>query len=472
MKKRDWEILYSSTNRIELNALALLYAETGDRILRDQDFYALHTLACRKADRNLPEKNAVIIGTLKGNPILRSFIREDEIPPHGFRIRTAVNPEHTDKQLLLIAGAGSSEVLYGVTTFLDDMIPSLLPKDGDGVRSICGLFQEPFPDMDFADAPQTLVRSVFTWGHPIGAYREYFKNLARLKFNRVYLWNEYPPVNAAEVMEEAHGWGIEVFWGFAWGWSTCCGQTDLNNLEGLSDAIVNEWRTVWSRLPGDGIYFQSFTELKADRIGGHSVAESVTELVNMTASRILAERPDQKIVYGLHALSVRDRIDIIAGTDSRLEILWEDCGGFPYRINIPDDGERDWRFTRALLAQGRSMGLVFKCQLVQKWADFAHQSGPYIEGRNGAGMMCHDIAVTTPLWRFYDALWLEKGLTAWELAKMIHDEGGLRVEMNLAAQLNGPVRLPTALTAELFWSTAVPYSEILRKIILRSYVSL
>ena len=87
-------------------------------------------------------------------------------------------------------------------------------------------------------------------------------------------------------------------------------------------------------------------------------------------------------------------------------------------------------------------------------------------------MMRHDIAVTTPSWRFYDALWLEKGLTAWELAKMIHDEGGLRVEMNLAAQLNGPVRLPTALTAELFWSTAVPYSEILRKIILRSYVSL
>lgn len=472
MKKRDWEILYSSTNRIELNALALLYAETGNRILRDQDVYALHTLACRKAEETLPEKNALVIGTIGENPVLRRFIRADDVPPHGFRIRTAVNPEHADKQLILIAGDGPREVLYGVTAFLDDLIPSVLPEDGDGIRYAAGLFQDAFPEMDFADAPQTLVRSVFTWGHPVGQYSEYFKNLARLKFNRVYLWNEYPPVNAAEVAEEAHGWGIEVIWGFSWGWSTSCGQADLNRLDALSDAVADEWRKIWSTLPGDGIYFQSFTELNTDRIGGRSIAECVTELVNRTAEKILAERPDLKIVYGLHAISVRDRLDVIAGTDPRLEILWEDCGGFPYKLCIPEDAGRDRTFTRALLAQKRDMGLVFKCQLMQKWSDFAHQSGPYIEGRNGSETARHDIAVTAPMWRNYDALWLRKGPAAYDLAKMIHAEGGEYIEMNLAAQLNGPVRLPTALTAELFWNTSAPYDEILRKVILRNYVSL
>ena len=118
------------------------------------------------------------------------------------------------------------------------------------------------------------------------------------------------------------------------------------------------------------------------------------------------------------------------------------------------------------------MGLVFKCQLMQKWTDFVHQAGSYVEGRNGAEMMRHDIAVTTPMWRAYDALWLEKGRRAYELAELIHSEGGAQIEMNLAAQLNGPVRLPSALTAELFWSTAPSYDEILRKVVQRSYVSL
>ena len=472
MDKRDWEFLYSSEDPIELNALSLLHAEIGDRILRDQDRYALHTLACRKANGPLPKKNAFVIGTVTGNPILRRFFRGSEIPAHGFRVKTAAHPEDPEKQLVLIAGDGASEVLYGVIAFLDDLIPSVLPQNNDGIRDEPDLFRKPLPPIDFADAPQTLVRSVFAWGHTFGRYREYFGNLARLKINRVYLWNEFPPVNAAEIAAEAHGWGIEVFWGFAWGWSTSCSKADLNDLAGSSDAIVEEWREVWRRLPGDGIYFQSFTELGAEKIGGRSVAENVTALVNLTAGRILAEHPELKIVYGLHATSVKNRLDVIARTDPRLEILWEDCGGFPYKFDLPEDAERDDAFTRALFAQKRSMGLVFKCQLLQKWTDFVHQAGPCLEGRNGAGTMRHDVAVTTPMWRVYDALWLEKGRRAHELAELIHAEGGAQIEMNMAAQLNGPVRLPTALTAELFWSTAASYDEILRKVVQRNHVSL
>ena len=470
--KRDWEFLYSSDNKIELNALELLHAEIGDRVLRDQNRYVFHTLACRKATGSLPEKNAVVIGTADENPLLPRFIRKDEIPAHGFRVRTVDNPEHPGKQLILIAGSGAREVLYGVITFLDDLIPSSLHEGGDGILDAADLFQQPFPPIDFADAPQTLVRSVFSWGHTVGHYRDHFRNFARMKINRVYLWNEYPPVNAAEVVEEAHRWGIEVVWGFAWGWSTTCYRSDLSDLEKLSDNIVKEWREVWSNLPGDGIYFQSFTEVWKDRIEGKSLADSVTELVNRTADRILTEWPELKIVYGLHATSVRNRLDAIAGTDPRLEILWEDCGGFPYKYNIPEDAEKDDAFTRAMFALKHDMGLVFKCQLMQKWSEFVHQAGPYVEGLNGPETVRHDLAVTTPMWRAYDALWLRKGRRAYELAQLIHSEGGAQIEMNIAAQLNGPVRLPSALTAELFWSTAASYEDILGKVVRRSYVSL
>ncbi len=43
-----------------------------------------------------------------------------------------------------------------------------------------------------------------------------------MRFNGVILWNNQPPVNARDVVECAHSWGISVLWGFAWGWSTNC----------------------------------------------------------------------------------------------------------------------------------------------------------------------------------------------------------------------------------------------------------
>ncbi len=470
MNRQDWKILYSSAAGVEERALEFLYGEMGNRILRDPGVYSLYTLCCETAGDQLPESNAVIIGTWQSNPLIRKFIDRQEIPGRGFRVRIRKNPAHPEKQLVLIAGASPCEVLYGVIAFLDDLLPPLLPVDADGILYDSDAFRVPFPEFDYADAPATAVRSVFTWAHPIGNFEEYFRNMARLKFNRVYLWNEFPPVNAREVVEYAHSWGIEIFWGFSWGWSTRCTAADVLNLDAMSAEILREWHESWSKLPGDGIYFQSFTETTATEIAGRNIAECVSKLVNHTAHQILTENPRLKIVYGLHATSVQEQLAIIAQTDPRLEILWENCGGFPYKINEPIQPEQDHAFTRVLLAQGHAMGLVYKCQLMQKWTDFVHQAGPYILGRNGRLMQAHDITLTDAMWRRYEALWAEHGTLAWELARLVQREGGAAVELNLAAQLNGPVHWPTALTAELFWNSEQAYSEIRARILRRNWI--
>lgn len=463
MAKHDWKIIYSGDSAIERRALEFLYGEMGNYMLRDWGVYALYTMACEKTGDQLPDQNAVVIGVGSENELLKKFIAPSEIPTDGFCIRKIDHPQYPGKQLILVAGADASAVLYGVITLVDDLFIQLTSRDGNAVIADEDLFANPIQDFSFTDAPASKVRSVFTWAHPIGNMYEYFRNMARLKFNRVYLWNEFLPVNAAEVVEYAHSWGIEVFWGFAWGWSTDCRGTDVTDLNSLRQNIVREYHERWAKLPGDGIYFQSFTEMGQREIDGKCVADCVIKLVNGIADELLTENPELKIVFGLHASSVRDDLEIIARCDNRLEILWEDCGNYPFNyINAEPTPEKDLDFVRKLFAQQHGMGLVYKCQLVQKWTNFAHQAGPYVLGHNGSKMQDNDIEVTRTSWRNYKAVWSERGKLAHDLAQVIQREGGSDIEMNVAAQLNGPIHWPTALTAELFWNSSRPYPEILK----------
>lgn len=460
----DWKIVYSGSNAVEMRALEFLYGEMGNFMLRDWGVYALYTMPCEKASDTLPETNAVVIGTLKENPLLQKFIRPGEVPPNGFRIRKVQNPLHPEKELLLIAANDPAAVLYGTVTFIDDILVQESKSDGNGVTADADVCHLPLAEIDLAEAPATRIRSVFTWAHPIGNMYEYFRNLARLKFNRVYMWNEFPPLNAAEVVDYAHSWGIEVFWGFAWGWSTNCCATNISNIAAMKQSILQEYYSIWAKLPGDGIYFQSFTEMAQRELNGRPVADSVVELVNSIAAQLLAAQPELKIVFGLHASSVKEDLDAIAKSDPRLEILWEDCGNYPFnRIKAAPTPAEDQNFVRRLLAQKHTMGLVYKCQLVQKWENFAHQAGSYILGHNGSKMQANDLAVVTSSWKYYKAVWHELGEIAYDLTRMIQSEGGADIEMNVAAQLNGPIHWPTAMTAELFWQSDRPFAEIIRR---------
>ena len=67
----------------------------------------------------------------------------------------------------------------------------------------------------------------------------------------------------------------------------------------------------------------------------------VVDMVNEVAGQIWEITPDLRIIFGLHATSVRNRLDEIARVDPRMEILWEDCGEFPYSYNsyVRDEGQ-------------------------------------------------------------------------------------------------------------------------------------
>ena len=472
MKNRNWKVVYSSYEGVEKRAVEFVARELGGLILRDPGVYSVHALAVEKAGTPL-DRNAVVIGTYSGNDVLRRFLSPADVPAGGYCVRIIDNPDAEGCQLVLVAGDTPAATLWGAIDFIDDGLPAIAPKH-DGHTFMADLFEDPprLAPYESRRAPRSKVRSVFFWGHTVDDLESHFATLARLRFNEVIIWNEYPPVNAADIVACAHSWGISVLWGYSWGWSTDCRKIDFEALDALEDAIVDEWRRVWRPLGGDGIYFQSFTELSQDSINGHPVADMVVSLVNAVCARILAEEPSLRIQFGLHATSVWSRMATIDKTDRRIEIVWENLGGFPYNTCMPTDRARDFAFTQEVLAQDRPAGLVFKCQAMLDWSRnrFNHQPGQYIFGNAGAAALAEDCANLDQIWRRYCHDWLMDGRLAYDIVRLAQSRKGVPVTLNLVGNFVGPIHFPTALVAELFWSADEPYEAILSRVLKRAYI--
>ena len=468
---RDWKVVYGSAEGPEGRALQVL-SEAAAPMLRDRNTSTSYVLAMEKAGGPYVEKkHRILIGQPKSHPELRAALGGTAVPKGGYVVKT-----FTDRgtNVIAIAGDGPREVLWGAFEFADVVKPDLTASSVEW----CNMAYEDvffrlakLPDFTYATAPETPVRSLFTWGHVIDDYRLSFREFARARLNRVILWNEFPPVNAADVVREAHDWGLDVFWGFAWGWSTDCSCADLSRTAEISDAVFREWETVWGRLPGDGIYFQSFTEVWSETIGGKSVAECVVDLVNATARRIRAKRPGLPIVFGLHAASVKQRVEVIERTDRDVDILWENWGGLPIEpverkmaagrdLIVPTDAEP---LVKRILKSERRVGLVWKA-LLQDWTCWAHQSGPYMLGCAGQRLAERDRRVVDGYRESFDSGWLRFGPLARDFIAMTRVEKQPPYEYNTVAEYTPPLAFATLAQAELFWSTRDEWMESVRRI--------
>lgn len=462
-----WKIVYGTSEGPEGRAVELLTADVGEIILREPGVYATHVMPVYRASRDpATNGNAFVVGTLADNPVLSRYLRPEDVPAGGYRIRTVTEQ---DRDLVLIVGDSPAAALWGTADFLMFGMAALKPDLGNNLSYFgdvflrggnrLGAYGRTTNSYDVAKTPQTRVRSIFTWGHPIDDFRAYVRNMARLRLNRLYIWNNYPVVNAKEIVDYAHSWGIEVFWGFSWGWSTSCRDNWLRDTAELSEEILREWREVWRDVPGDGIYFQTFTECRDVPLeGGESIAMRAVRLVNRVADAMLREKPGQKIVFGLHASGVKDHLPEIAQTDRRIEILWEDTGYFPYDAGGRGKGPQETpeggaALTRQVLTNSDNpVGIVWKFQMIQDWTNWTYQEGPFLLGVASRKTYDDDVAIQSEIWQNFYGPWITGFREAHAAAQMIHAMGP-DVEMNMAAQLNGPIHFPTILVSDLFWST-------------------
>jgi len=406
---------------------------------------------------------------------LRPFflsVRSEVPSPEGYRITVKDDEVH-------ICGHDENGVLYGCIDFEKDYLlkarltHSHMPYFKD-------LFADKLPDAQFSSAPAICDRGLWTWGHVITDYRGYMDNMVRAKLNTLIVWNDFIPVNAREVVAYAHDCGIKFYWGFSWCWDTNCAAFDLSRIDDYVNDIVRNYESNYAHLGGDGIYFQSFTELHTETIGGLLIADAVTRLVNAAAGRILDKYPGLDIQFGLHATSVRERLDYIARTDPRVRITWEDCGAFPYAY-LPEhiDGfEETCAFTRRLLSlrgENEKFGSVLKGFTCLDWTTFEHLRGPSLLGVSPECITQQRVQRKKDIWRVVQAYWLRNAAYAHEMIRLLAAEGNqdkcitaLVEDGAFEAQLPYPV----ALWAQMLWNPAQNLQDILCDTALRPDVSM
>ena len=480
----DWKIVYSSFEGVERRAVELISKEVGERLVREPEVYRLHVLPCVKETENTRiESSAIVIGTYDESAIVRRFITEEELPDGAYAVKVVRNPECESGSIVIITARCAKHLYLAAAAYIDDYTVEYAPKSGSLILRH-EIYAAPLNEGLIVRRPKIETRSIFAWGHPINDYRGFISDSARVGINQIILWNDYAPLNAREIVEYAHSFGIEVIWGYAWGWCEghCENAKDLEpeTLKALKEQIVEQYDTVWRGL-GDGIYFQSFTEKNVDKIGGKSIAEAVVELVNDVAESLYERDPELHIQFGLHATSVKNELDKIAMVDKRIEIVWEDCGAFPYgymAVKVSDQQLQEaLDFTERIIklrGDDAKTGLVFKGFAILDWSKsrFVHQSGPFILGEGSPLLLEHDRRLRSDSWRRYTAAWLRYGDYARTVAEYAYKLTGGDVNLCMAGLFDGALWAPFAMCSSIFEDPTESFDDVAERVMKRKNVKI
>ena len=415
----------------------------------------------------------IYIGTAANNPYLAAC---DKHPtkPEGYVI-TVKN------ETVYIEGTDDAGVLYGCVDFYAKYITSV-----EYTHRSQPYWKNPFEDgfvlsdFELESAPSIQNRGLWTWGHVVYDYRNYIDNMVRLKMNTLIVWNDYLPVNIEDVIDYAHDAGVKIILGFAWGWENGAANFRIDLLDQTSVKVVEQYKRDYAHLDIDGIYFQSVTETSQEEIGGMLIADAVTRFVNKTAAEIFSIKPDLELQFGLHATSVKNRLEYIKNTDPRIRILWENCGVFPFgyipKHRIERFGEvKDFVCDiAALRGEEERFGVVTKAFTKLAWDEFEHQRGRYFMGVSSDAVQENRARRKHKTWKYVQAYWLTYAPYAYEMIRAMKatTDGDMYCTALVEdGMFERDLQYIVALYAEMLWNTDAIVNDLLTEVALRDDVT-
>ena len=322
------EVCIGTPSAVEQTAMQRLYALVQE--------FVPYVPTVRKWDAEKSEKiaHSLILGTLEGNPLLQRLAEngffEPETHAEGYSVRTAPDPENPAHTLTVLQGADPAGVLYAVCDYERYAIRDREVYEGYIYSSHYRPFIDPPLPFSRRTFPKIEYRGLWTWGHVVYDYKGYIDHLTDNRFNTLILWNDFAPVNAAEIVAYAHAHAVKVIWGFSWCWGEPVDPQNKDELEKWTRRVLDTYEREYQPTGADGIYFQAFTETHDTEIGGESIASLAARWVDSISRTVYARHPDLWIQFGLHATSIREAATEMAKLDPRMSIVWEDAGGFPF----------------------------------------------------------------------------------------------------------------------------------------------
>ncbi len=394
------------------------------------------------------------------------YIGFDKSLDDGFKIK--VHKAENDKQRIDILAADETNLLYAAYDFKNKYIPyARYSNTHINPYYFNNIFEEPLKEYDVTSKPKIKDRGIWTWGYVIYDYKKFIDNMVSIKLNTLIIWNDYLPLNIREVIDYAHKNGVKLYLGFAWGWDTSF--EDISDVNKMIPDILNTFETQYANLGCDGIYFQSFTEVSADNIGGVPVAETVTNFVNEIGGKILEKHKDFKLLFGLHATSVKNKLDIIKNVDDRISIIWEDAGAFPYAYTptVIENFDETVEFTRKIrdLRNG-GFGAVLKGVTALNWNTFKHQKGEFVLGCSDRRFIENRAEEKRDILKFVQAYWIINAKYAHEMIKEFNHDSMITV-LAEDGMFEEKLNYPMALFAEMMWNSDQTTDAILCNTALR-----
>lgn len=424
----------------------------------------------------LKANNLIIVGEGKNTGLVGKLVAEGKIgvatEEQSYTVSVRESEFNTRNQCVIVAGSDERGVLYGAEDFCNRYCGSLIFKNGLYDMMFTDYFKKPFdfrlPEWNISETPVLKERGIWSWGHVIYDYKAFFENMARLRLNEAVIWNDYVPINANSVVEYAHSLGIKVIWGFPWGWDTDCNTAtalDEDSLIKLKQSIIEKYEKEYLGTKGDGIYFQSFTELSTEYIGDKLIAETVVNFVNDVAGELLSKYPDLQLQFGLHSDSVKNRLGIISKVNPKVSIIWENCGGFPYDgywSDLNADNETGnfseavelTEKTAVLRGEKDKYGVVIKAMTSLDWKRFVHQRGRYVLGEYDRDFIENRSREKDKIWKQRQALWIKHAEKAKKIISLMSEKNKNANVMGLVedGMLEFKISLPAAIFAELVWN--------------------
>ena len=402
-------------------------------------------------------------------PIYFEYDRENLNSEEEYRISVK-------DETIRVAGFDGAGLLYGAIDLFNIYINPIFYIDVTNNKR--QRFDEPLPDFERTSRPSVKERGIWTWGHVIYDWKGFIDNMVKLKMNSLIMWNDFVPYNITEIIDYAHKSGIAVILGYPWGWDQKCRELSLSALDGLGERIYERFINEFSGLDIDGIYFQTITELEDENLGGRVVAEVVTDFVNDTVKRFYETHPNLLIEFGLHATSVKNKLEFIAKVDKRVRIVWEDFGAMPFAYNATDI--RNYEETKALAVKCANLrgddddyGVVTKSVCCLDWQEFIHPKGPQNIGVSSRTVRDNRILRKSRVMRLATTGWILNGDKAHDTVKALVKAKSGKLSVNALVEdgmFGESIPYSVALFAELLWDSEGDYREIVKRISLLGHI--
>lgn len=411
-----WTLLYGSYEGVEQFAVNEL-----QRMVQRNLPYVLEILPSGRTPD--AKHNLILVGTPATNAKIAELGQKGllKLPTHaqGYTIACLKSPWQSDVRLIVVAGNDPAGVLYGVEELNKKIavLPTSDLRPGELRASFDGL-----AEFSVTDAPVIENRGVWTWGYVIYDYRRSLDNMARLKMNRVTVWNDVPPVNCRQFIDYAHSRGIKVILGYSWGYALAkLDPTNPVHQRLVKADVLKNYEDHYKNLGMDGIYFQNFTEQGHTMIGGKSIAAWACEWVNDMARALLEKQPALRLEWGLHASSIQEHFNDLKSLDPRVVIVWEDAGGIPFsydpeasasavkaaRDAKASDATLEYSKKLATFRAGSEFAMCAKGWIQLRWPTESEPHGSFILGERTHEFIANRLRERQPRWDYVNARWIE-----------------------------------------------------------------